>query len=107
VSAVAAAAAAPAVLLLLPPAGLCPEHMRADAVRLKGGGDQLWRFCQQVRPGRSLARHVRPGCSLARHVRAFPASKCVAAQRVWSWLSRNLLVPVGQHSMLSCKQAGS
>ncbi|WIA14962.1 hypothetical protein OEZ85_001673 [Tetradesmus obliquus] len=27
--------------------GLCPEHLKANAVRLKGGGDQLWRFCQQ------------------------------------------------------------
>ncbi|WIA35142.1 hypothetical protein OEZ86_003619 [Tetradesmus obliquus] len=27
--------------------GLCPEHMKTDALRLKGGGDQLWRYCQQ------------------------------------------------------------
>jgi hypothetical protein len=38
----------PATVLLLR-VGLCPEHIRADAIRLKGGGDQLWRFCQQVR----------------------------------------------------------
>ncbi|WIA14961.1 hypothetical protein OEZ85_001672 [Tetradesmus obliquus] len=27
--------------------GLCPEHMKTDALRLKDGGDQLWRYCQQ------------------------------------------------------------
>jgi hypothetical protein len=35
-------------LLLLLRSGLCPQHMKADAMRLKGGGDQRWRFCQQV-----------------------------------------------------------
>jgi hypothetical protein len=45
------------LLLLLLLAGLCPQHMKADAVRLKGGGDQLWRFCQQV--GGTLRLHDR------------------------------------------------
>jgi hypothetical protein len=31
--------------------GLCPVHMKACAVRLKDGGNQLWRYCQQVRLG--------------------------------------------------------
>jgi hypothetical protein len=29
-------------------AGVCPEHLKAEAVRCKGAGEQLWRFCQQV-----------------------------------------------------------
>ncbi|KAF6250952.1 hypothetical protein COO60DRAFT_706206 [Scenedesmus sp. NREL 46B-D3] len=27
--------------------GVCPEHLKAEAVKCKGAGEQLWRFCQQ------------------------------------------------------------
>ncbi|KAF8061148.1 SPL1 [Scenedesmus sp. PABB004] len=26
---------------------VCPEHLKAEAMQIKGGGDKLWRFCQQ------------------------------------------------------------
>ncbi|WIA14963.1 hypothetical protein OEZ85_001674 [Tetradesmus obliquus] len=27
--------------------GVCPQHLKAESVRCKGAGEQLWRFCQQ------------------------------------------------------------
>jgi hypothetical protein len=47
-------AAAPAA------AGVCPEHLKAEAVRCKGAGEQLWRFCQQV--GAWLFAFLQPKC---------------------------------------------
>jgi hypothetical protein len=87
-----------ATLLLLLQPGLCPEHMKVDAMRLKSGGDQLWRFCQQV---------SMPFLQAVEQCLAVAAALCAVAlvrTVLRAWQQECL---AGQPSRCSCKQMSS